>query len=135
MRSTRRLALTVGIGLLAIGLTGTGLHAAQMGPAKTEKTAKGTILVSTAGMTLYSFDKDKPGMSACTGRCAEFWPPLMAAADAKAGDGFSLVKRDDGSMQWAYDDKPLYLFVGDKKAGEMTGDGKNGVWHVVTVSQ
>ena len=36
------------------------------------------------GMTLYTFDKDAGGKSACNGPCATNWPPLMAGADAKA---------------------------------------------------
>ncbi|MGH8849358.1 MAG: COG4315 family predicted lipoprotein, partial [Casimicrobiaceae bacterium] len=39
--------------------------------------------------------------------------------------------RDDGSKQWAYDGKPLYHWSKDKKPGDMTGDGFNGVWHAV----
>jgi predicted lipoprotein with Yx(FWY)xxD motif len=31
---------------------------------------------------------------------------------------------------WAYEGHPLYTFVKDKKAGDTTGDGANGVWHV-----
>jgi predicted lipoprotein with Yx(FWY)xxD motif len=42
-----------------------------------------------------------------------------------------LIKRDDGTMQWADEGKPLYLFAQDKKPGDVKGDGKNGVWHVV----
>ncbi|QSQ14531.1 COG4315 family predicted lipoprotein [Myxococcus landrumensis] len=37
--------------------------------------------------------------------------------------------RDDGTKQWAYDDKPLYTFINDKKAGDTTGDGMKDVWH------
>ncbi|GLZ87993.1 hypothetical protein Pres01_40440 [Metapseudomonas resinovorans] len=91
---------------------------------------KDGMLVDAKGMTLYTYDKDSDGKSACNGQCAENWPPLMADASAKADGEWSVVKRDDGSMQWAYDGKPLYTFVMDKKAGEVTGDGKMGVWHV-----
>jgi hypothetical protein len=27
--------------------------------------------------------------------------------------------------------KPVYYFAGDKKAGDMAGDGMGGVWHVI----
>ncbi|WP_271409822.1 COG4315 family predicted lipoprotein [Pseudomonas sp. Q1-7] len=91
---------------------------------------KDGMLVDANGMTLYTYDKDSGGKSACNGQCAQNWPPLMAEADAKAEGEWSLVTRDDGSMQWAYDGKPLYTFVMDKKAGDVTGDGKMGVWHV-----
>ena len=32
-----------------------------------------------AGMTLYVFDRDAGGKSACNGPCAANWPPLMVA--------------------------------------------------------
>ncbi|AOE88193.1 hypothetical protein [Pseudomonas sp. TCU-HL1] len=91
---------------------------------------KNGMLVDAKGMTLYTYDKDAGGKSACNGQCAQNWPPLMAEAGAKADGEWSVVTRDDGSMQWAYDGKPLYTFVMDKKAGDVTGDGKMGVWHV-----
>ncbi len=91
---------------------------------------KNGMLVDAKGMTLYTYDKDADGKSMCNGQCAQNWPPLMAEAGAKAEGEWSVVKRDDGSMQWAYDKKPLYTFVMDKKAGDVTGDGKMGVWHV-----
>jgi predicted lipoprotein with Yx(FWY)xxD motif len=89
------------------------------------------MLTSDAGMTLYTFDKDADGKSACNGPCAANWPPLMAAADAKAGGDWTIVTRDDGSRQWAYKGKPVYLWAKDQKPGDKTGDGFNGVWHVV----
>jgi predicted lipoprotein with Yx(FWY)xxD motif len=88
------------------------------------------ILTNTAGMTLYTFDKDAGGKSACNGPCAANWPPLMAGGDAKASGDWSIVTRDDGGRQWAYKGKPLYLWAKDQKPGEKTGDGFNNVWHV-----
>jgi len=41
------------------------------------------------------------------------------------------VTRDDGSKQWAYKGKPVYLWVKDKKPGDKTGDGVREVWHVI----
>jgi len=81
-------------------------------------------------MTLYTFDKDTAGVSACYDACATNWPPLLAASGAMAKGKLSIVARKDGAMQWAYDGKPLYLWAKDTKAGDMTGDGVNGVWHV-----
>ena len=92
---------------------------------------KDGILTDANGMTLYTFDNDKDGVSACYDACAENWPPLLAAADAKADAEYGLTDRKDGSKQWTYDGKPLYLWVKDTKPGEMTGDGVKGVWHVV----
>jgi predicted lipoprotein with Yx(FWY)xxD motif len=91
------------------------------------------VLVNASGMTLYTYDKDPKGggKSACNGGCAKNWPPLMATASDQAGGDYSIIKRDDGSMQWAYKGSPLYLWVKDKKPGDMTGDNFKSVWHVV----
>lgn len=88
------------------------------------------VLTNNAGMTLYTFDKDAAGKSACNGPCAANWPPLMAAADAKASGDWSIIARDDGAKQWAYKGKPVYLWAKDQKPGDKTGDGFNSVWHV-----
>lgn len=99
-------------------------------PAKVMEGAGGKIYTDAKGMTLYTYDKDSAGKSACNGDCATNWPPLMAAADAKDEGEWTVVTRDDGAKMWAYEGKPLYTFVQDKKAGDMTGEGKGGVWHV-----
>jgi predicted lipoprotein with Yx(FWY)xxD motif len=100
-------------------------------PAMTADSAKGKVLTDAKGMTLYTFDKDGNGKSACNGKCAENWPPLMASSSDKAGGGYTIIKRDDGKMQWAYKGKPLYTWVKDSKPGDTTGDGfLNGAWHV-----
>ncbi|UVJ43962.1 hypothetical protein NVV94_26180 [Pseudomonas sp. LS1212] len=91
---------------------------------------KDGMLVDHQGMTLYTFDKDDGGKSMCNGECAKNWPPLMAKEGEKAEGKWMQIKRDDGTMQWAYDGKPLYTFIKDKKAGDKTGDGKMDVWHL-----
>lgn len=100
------------------------------GAVKAMKTGKGEVLTDSKGMTLYTFDKDAKGQSNCYDQCAKKWPPLTAASGAKAMGDFSAVKRKDGSMQWAAKGMPLYLWQGDKKPGDTTGDGVGGVWHV-----
>ncbi|MDE2377552.1 hypothetical protein [Bradyrhizobium sp.] len=100
-------------------------------PTKTATTAKGSVLTDGKGMTLYTFDKDAGGKSACNGPCATNWPVLKAEASDKAGDNYSIITRDDGSKQWAYKGKPLYTFAKDQKPGDVTGDGfLNGAWHL-----
>jgi len=101
------------------------------GPLQVIDAASGKVLADPKGMTLYTFDKDKAGTSNCYGECAEYWPPALAAADAKPVGDLTIIKRTDGTMQWADDGKPLYTYVDDKKPGDVTGDGKNNVWHVV----
>ena len=117
--------------ILAAALIAASAALAQTAaPAKVADTSKGKALVDAKGMTLYTFDRDAAGKSACNGQCAQNWPPLMAAASASASGDWSVVTRDDGSKQWAYKGKPLYLWVKDTKPGEVTGDGVNNVWHI-----
>ena len=99
---------------------------AQTMPAK--KAADGTW-TDAKGMTLYTFDRDAGGKSACNGPCATNWPPLAATGDAKASGDWTIVTRDDGSKQYAYKGKPLYTWSKDAKPGDKTGDGMNNVWH------
>ena len=90
------------------------------------------ILTSSTGMTLYTFDKDAvgSGKSGCNGPCATNWPPLAASAmDASSGD-WMVVTRDDGTRQWAYKGRPVYLWVKDTKPGDRTGDRVNNAWTI-----
>ncbi len=114
--------------LLATVIAGSS-SAQSPAPAKTTDTAKGKTLVNASGMTLYTFDKDTAGKSACNGACAKIWPPFLSASDASASGDWSLITRADGSRQWAYMGKPLYTWVKDKKPGDTMGDGVKNVWH------
>ena len=106
------------------------LAAQAAAPAMTAETAKGPALVDAKSMTLYTFDKDMGGKSMCNGPCATNWPALMAASGSAASGDWTMVTRDDGTMQWAYKGKPLYTWVKDTQMGEVTGDGVNNVWHI-----
>jgi predicted lipoprotein with Yx(FWY)xxD motif len=116
-----------GIAVLIVGLAFTGTALAQDAPAK----KMGGMMTNNAGMTLYTFNKDAGGKSACNGPCTGNWPPFIAGGGAKPSGDWSIITRDDGSKQWAYKGKPLYLWSKDQKPGDMTGDGFNGIWHVV----
>ena len=117
--------------LLALAFVGCASYQTKsMGaPAK----MAGGVLVNSAGMTLYTFDKDVAGSgkSACNGPCAALWPPI-AAEDGTSGSGdYSIVSRDDGTKQWAYQGKPVYLYAKDEKPGDLKGDNFKNVWHVI----
>lgn len=118
------------LGIALLGGCADHMGDAAMAPAKTEQSSLGPVLANSKGMTLYVFDKDAPGKSNCNGPCAHNWPPLMAPAGASASGEWSTVKRDDGTMQWAYKGRPLYTWIKDQKMGDTTGDGfLNGAWH------
>nr|WP_315845145.1 hypothetical protein [uncultured Achromobacter sp.] len=120
MRNHIAAALVLG----SAALFSAGAHAQAV------KTQDG-ILVNSAGMTLYTFDKDAGGKSACNDQCAKIWPPVTAAADAKPMGDLTVITRDDGSKQWAHKGKPIYLYAKDAKPGDKTGDNFKDVWHVI----
>ncbi len=114
--------------ILLASVLASGLSRAAEAPAKFE----GGVLVGAKGMTLYTFDKDAGGKSACDAGCVANWPPLMADSGAAPAGDFSVMSRDDGKKQWAYKGKPLYYWFKDRKAGDKTGDNVGKVWHMVT---
>ena len=103
------------------------------------KSSLGPILVDAQGKTLYLFEADKNGKSACSGPCATAWPPLLSNGTPQAAMGASAsligsTARGDGGSQVTYAGHPLYYFVGDKAPGDVTGQGINqfgAKWYVV----
>ncbi len=92
----------------------------------------GPRMTTVDGMSLYTFDKDTVGMSNCYGDCAVEWPPMKASSKAIPSADFSVIRRTDGSRQWAWKGQPLYLFDEDKVAGDVNGDGYSPDWHIAT---
>jgi predicted lipoprotein with Yx(FWY)xxD motif len=96
----------------------------------TAATSLGRVLVDARGHTLYLFEKDKNGKSACSGACASAWPPLIATAKPRVGTGakasrLGTTRRADGRLQVSYNHHPLYTFVKDTKKGQTNGEGLN----------
>lgn len=88
-----------------------------------EWTYQWTRLGDAKGNTLYVSDNDTvPGMSHCTGECAETFPPVIAANGAQAEGDWSLVVRGDGKLQWAYRNKPLYRFTKETRIHEVVNN-------------
>ena len=118
---------------LAVAILGTGVGAASAedyGIFKVQETKLGKVLADPNGMTVYTYAKDHKGRSLCNGECAAKWPPVKAADDAKPLGDYSIIVRDDGTRQWADEDRPLYTYVKDTKPGDVNGDFVGGVWHV-----
>ena len=97
----------------------------------------GSYLVDGEGMALYMFTNDADGQSACTGGCAEAWPPLLADGEVAVGPGvaaslITTIERPDGGQQVAYAGMPLYYFASDMAAGDTAGQGVNDVWYLVS---
>jgi predicted lipoprotein with Yx(FWY)xxD motif len=90
--------------------------------------------ITAAGFTVYVFDLDltTPGHSDCNGSCAQFWPP-QAPTMSTLPAPWSSILRTDGTMQLAYNGRPLYTFTEDKSPGQANGDGVTffgGTWHI-----
>ena len=106
----------------------------------TKTTSLGTFLVDGSGRTLYLWDADHGSKSACSGACAQAWPPVTTTGTPKASGAvkaslLGTTKRADGSREVTYAGHPLYTFAGDTQAGQTTGQGSNGFgapWWVVT---
>ena len=150
MRATSILSTVLAVG--AVVLTGCGSSyngnagagdggssaSAANAALATADSSLGEIVVDGKGMTVYVFDKDAKGsgQSACSGDCGTKWPAVVAESDSPAVDGVTgevgTITRDDGTKQVTLGGMPLYLFSGDAKAGDVTGQGVGGVWWVVS---
>jgi predicted lipoprotein with Yx(FWY)xxD motif len=97
----------------------------------------GSILISSNGMTLYTFANDQPSASNCIGQCVELWPPYTVdpAANMIAAPGIpgaiSTILRSDGLTQTVLDGRPLYFYSGDTEPGDVNGQGVGNVWFSV----
>jgi predicted lipoprotein with Yx(FWY)xxD motif len=115
--------------VLAFGLTGAFAASQSADRTPTVATANsslGRILVDARGRTLYLFEKDKRGHSACSGACATYWPPLLTRGTpipgrSAKGSLLGVARRADGTKQVTYAGHPLYRYVGDSRAGQTTG--------------
>lgn len=111
----------------------TMLVADKMSPAPSAEVmmkVEGELKAGKNGMTLYVFDKDTSGVSNCYDQCATNWPPYVVEDDKMMVEGMDTIMRKDGTKQYVVDGKPLYYYVKDVKAGDVVGDGVNGVWHL-----
>ena len=98
-----------------------------------------SILTNAQGMTLYYRTSDMPPTTVCSGGCAGAWPPLVATGSSAPTSATSLpgklsIVADANGNQVAYNGHPLYTFSGDTGAGQTTGEGVGGIWHVATPS-
>jgi len=101
--------------------------------------AQTTVLSTPSGKTLYYFKPDTASASKCTGGCASAWPALTAPSGATlsaAGlPGTLSTLSDPNGNQVTYQGHPLYMYSGDQKESDATGEGiDNGNWNVATPS-
>jgi predicted lipoprotein with Yx(FWY)xxD motif len=108
-----------------------GVASAQGTSVKVGPSKLGRILVDSHGKTLYLWAHDTGRKSTCNGQCAKYWPPLVTSGKPKAGPGalarlLGTSRRADGRTQVTYHGHPLYYYVGDRRAGDVKGEGLTG---------
>jgi predicted lipoprotein with Yx(FWY)xxD motif len=96
-----------------------------------------TILTNAQGKTLYYFTPDTATTSACTGSCAQNWPPLLATGSSAPTSTTTLPGKlttlsTPAGKQVLYNGHLLYTFAGDSAPGQLNGEGKLGKWFVAT---
>ncbi|MEU9832470.1 hypothetical protein AB0D67_13145 [Streptosporangium sp. NPDC048047] len=160
---------TLPIGVLALGLLATGCGAGEAGATGPDAAVRagasptyggppvspatrslvglgdtrlGKVLTDSGGRTLYLFEKDRRGRSACYGDCATVWPPYLTGDRPRAGSGaraslLGAVRRTDGTRQVTYGGHPLYRYVRDQRPGDVTGhdvESFGDEWYAVGVN-
>jgi predicted lipoprotein with Yx(FWY)xxD motif len=92
---------------------------------------KGFVFVRFPGaQRLYTYDLDRAGRSFCNDGCDSAHPPILAPAGAKAMGDWTVIRRDDGLLQWTYRGQPVYTLFHDSPNAPH-GDGEGGVWHLL----
>jgi len=106
------------------------------------ETALGKVLTNSEGFTLFEFTKDMKNKDKCQAisGCTTVWPPLMTSGMPVAGSGVTqsklgAIKLSGGGKQVTYAGRPLYLYTGDKAAGETSYVGAKefgGTWYAMS---
>jgi predicted lipoprotein with Yx(FWY)xxD motif len=129
MKWTRILFVGVVLAAMSCAVTATAsarsTSAQGVGTVNLAKTARGRILVSSTGFTLYQFTRDSSGTDTCVGieGCTGIWPPLLVTGTPTAGAGvkaslLSTITLPDGASQVTYAGHPLYMYIQDEAPGE-----------------
>ncbi len=125
-------------------------HFVPKGAAIIQHAARGPIVVTDKGMTLYHRDTSyhqpdghglpgstpgspavgrEMGVRSCKDECLKSYRPFVAPADASAQGFWEIVQRPEGTRQWAYKGFLMFTYVGDKRPGDMTA---NDTYDIVT---
>ena len=98
-----------------------------------------TVLTDAQGKTLYYFTPDTATTSACTGSCAQNWPPLLSTGSGTPTSATTLpgkltVQTTANGSQIEYNGHLLYTFAADSAPGQTNGEGVLGKWFVATTT-
>lgn len=123
---------------------GTGSSRSAEITVSTHSSPLGTILVNSAGRTLYGFTRDRREHDSClaVSGCTSAWPIAVASGRIRAGHGvpaslLGSLTLPNGVRQITYDGRPLYTYAFDSGAaqtGYVGADSFGGVWKAVRPS-
>ena len=137
------LAAVLVVAAAATFAAGSGASVGARATLTVRSSSYGSILFDGRGRALYAFTRDRRGgPSRCYAACARAWPVYFSGGRLVAGKGVkrSLIgttKRRDGRRQITYNRRPLYYYVGDTRAGQVTCqnvDEFGGTWLVMRPS-
>lgn len=104
-----------------------GLHVAS--------TSLGEVVVDAQGRTVYMLTADKPGHSSCSAACLQYWPTVAPGKGSGITAKVGATATTTGGKTATVGGWPVYTYVGDAKAGDVTGEGIanfGGVWYAVS---
>jgi predicted lipoprotein with Yx(FWY)xxD motif len=100
-----------------------GLPAAAQASITPQTLVSGEVVVSAmmfpavgaTAFTTYSYSRDTPHHSMCTGACAMVWPPVLTTGSPQVTGGLpkgsvGQIVRPDGTHQVTYHGRPLYFY-------------------------
>jgi predicted lipoprotein with Yx(FWY)xxD motif len=139
------LALSASIAAVAgAQAAGVRAHSSRAAKVSLRHTAKGTILVSSSGRTLYEFTRDHSRQDNCIKikECSGTWPALQSSGSPLAGSGvqaslLSTISLPGGRKQVTYAGHALYLYSADEGPGETSYVGEKqfgGVWYAINAA-
>jgi predicted lipoprotein with Yx(FWY)xxD motif len=148
MRRRRVLGLgTAAAALALVAACGGGTGGSGATVSARDLPGVGTVLVDSAGRTLYVSDQETAGTIRCVGDCVSLWVPLtvstgtIPSAGGGVGGVLATLTRPDGGNQVTYGGRPLYTFAPDGGPGKSGGNGVRDsfagtdfVWHAAAVS-
>ncbi|MFF0794313.1 hypothetical protein [Streptomyces spiralis] len=115
--------------------SGAPAQATDASTLKTSNSPLGAVLVDGSGRTLYLFTADGKNTNSmnCDAACLKLWPPLEGRPKAGGGVDAGLIGTTGGGSraQATYAGHPLYYYAGDQAAGDVKGQGIDGIWFVL----
>ena len=96
------------------------------------KTILGVTLADRTGKTLYAPANVADSAAACSATCERSRLPVIAPAGAAAFGAWSVLKREDGRRQWAFEGRALYTYSADEGSGYVDG-AEDADWDALVV--